>query len=145
MPSTRVKAIHDWPGKDQAFCVDAQPDGSQDVDSGHGTHTATSIVSGGNAQGVGRAAAYAAKLVFQSVEDYADVPWWLGDAYPSLFDYPGQIDRIRIYSIAYDVRDLLAAPPTIPLYRLSELHAYHRLARVVQRKSYIDVLGRGRI
>ena len=79
------------------------------------------------------------------VEDYADVPWWLGDAYPSLFDYPGQIDRIRIYSIAYDVRDLLAAPPTVPLYRLSELHAYHRLARVVQRKSYIDVLGRGRI
>ena len=46
------------------------------------------------------------------VEDYAEVPWWLGKAYPSLFEYPRQIDRVRIYSIAYDVRDLLAAPPT---------------------------------
>ena len=32
---------------------------------------------------------------------------------PSLFEYPRQIDRVRIYSIAYDVRDLLAAPPTV--------------------------------
>ena len=29
-------------------------------------------------------------------------------AYPSLFEYPRQIDRVRVYSIAYDVRDLLA-------------------------------------
>jgi len=41
-------------------------------------------------------------------------------------------------------RDLLAAPPTVPLYRLSELHAYHRLARVVEGKSYIDALLGGR-
>jgi hygromycin-B 7''-O-kinase len=78
-------------------------------------------------------------------EDYTDVPWWLGDAYPSLFEYPRQIDRVRLYSIAYDVRDLLASPPTVAPRHLPELHAYNRLQRVVQRKSYIDVLGRGRI
>jgi aminoglycoside phosphotransferase (APT) family kinase protein len=78
-------------------------------------------------------------------EDYLDVPWWLGEAYPSLFAYPKQIDRVRIYSIAYDVRDLLAAPPRVPPRQLPEWHAYHRLDRVVHRKSYIDVLGRGRI
>ena len=79
------------------------------------------------------------------VEDYDDVPWWLGQAYPSLFEYPRQIDRVRIYSIAYDVRDLLAAPPTVPPHQLPELHAHHRLERVVRRKSYIDALGRARI
>jgi hypothetical protein len=79
------------------------------------------------------------------VVDYAEVPWWLGAAYPSLFEYPSQIDRVRIYSIAYDVRDLLAAPPRVPPRHLPELHAYNRLERVVHRKSYIDVLGRGRI
>jgi hygromycin-B 7''-O-kinase len=79
------------------------------------------------------------------VEDYADVPWWLGEAYPTLFDYPNQIDRVRVYSIAYDVQDLLAAPPQVPPRDLPERHAYHRLDRVVHRKSYIDVLGRARL
>ena len=78
-------------------------------------------------------------------EDYADVPWWLGRAYPELFDYPRQIDRVRIYSIAFDVRDLLAAPPKLAPRHLPDRHAYHRLQRVAERKSYIDVLGRGRI
>lgn len=77
-------------------------------------------------------------------EDYTEVPWWLGQAYPQLFDYPSQLDRVRIYSIAYDVRDLLAAPPQCAPHHLPELHAYHRLARVVRRQSYLDVLGKGR-
>lgn len=78
-------------------------------------------------------------------EDYLEVPWWLGEAYPAMFAYPRQIDRVRVYSIAYDVRDLLVAPPTVSPRHLPPLHAYHRLDRVVSRKSYIDVLGRGRI
>jgi scyllo-inosamine 4-kinase len=78
-------------------------------------------------------------------EDYDDVPSWLGQAYPSLFAHPRQIDRMRIYSIAYDVRDLLASPPTVPPHQLPALHAYHRLAQVVHRKSYLDVLGASRI
>jgi aminoglycoside phosphotransferase len=78
-------------------------------------------------------------------EDYEEVPWWLAQAYPALFEYPRQIDRVRIYSIAYDVRDLLASPPQSAPRHLPELHAYHRLQRVIDRKSYIDVLGRGRV
>ncbi len=77
--------------------------------------------------------------------DYAEVPWWLGQAYPKLFDYPSQLDRVRVYSIAYDVRDLLTAPPQCAPRHLPDLHAYHRLTAVVRRKSYLDVLGRGRI
>jgi scyllo-inosamine 4-kinase len=78
-------------------------------------------------------------------EDYAEIPWWLARAYPALFDYPRQIDRVRVYSIAYDVRDLLTSPPQVPPRRLPELHAYHRLRRVVERESYIDDLARSRI
>jgi len=77
-------------------------------------------------------------------EDYVNVPWWLAECYPSLFDYPRQIDRVRIYSIAYDVSDLLASPPQASPRHLEDLHAYHRLQRVVERKSYLDTLGRGR-
>ena len=78
-------------------------------------------------------------------EDYAEIPWWLCKAYPELFHYPRQIDRVRVYSIAYDVRDLLANPPAAPPRQLSQMHAYHRLKRVLDKCSYIDVLGRGRI
>jgi scyllo-inosamine 4-kinase len=77
--------------------------------------------------------------------DYTEVPWWLGKAYPELFEFPRQIDRVRLYSIAYDVRDLLASPPQVSPHRLPDDHAYNRLLRIVRRKSYIDVLGRGRI
>lgn len=71
-------------------------------------------------------------------EDYADVPGWLAEDYPGLFAFPRQIDRMRVYSIAYDVRDLLAFPPSVGLQDLSPFHPYHRLARVVQRRSYLD-------
>lgn len=70
--------------------------------------------------------------------DYADVPEWLAESYPRLFAYPNQRDRLRVFSIAYEVRELLAFPPTSPARTLSPLHAYHRLARVVRRESYLD-------
>jgi len=76
------------------------------------------------------------------VQDYAEVPAWLTSAYPALFDHPRQFDRLRVYSIAYDTWDLLASPPQMALRQLGGLHAYHRLQRVVEHKSYIDVLGR---
>ncbi len=74
--------------------------------------------------------------------DYIEVPGSLAKAHPALFEHPRQIDRLRVYSIAYDVADLLAAPPSGPLRHLPELHAYRRLERVVEGKSYLDVLGR---
>lgn len=98
-----------------------------------------------------RCAAYPALHVAEAhvarthTEDYAEVPWYLARAYPQLFEYPRQIDRVRVYSIAYDIRDLLTSPPQGSPRLLPELHAYHRLQRVVERRSYIDILGRGRI
>jgi hygromycin-B 7''-O-kinase len=73
---------------------------------------------------------------------YSDIPWWLAEDHPALFDFARQIDRMRVYSIAYDVRELLQFPPSASPRRLSEYHPYHRLVRLVQRRSYLDDLGR---
>lgn len=71
-------------------------------------------------------------------EDYADVPAWLEEVYSRLFAYPRLGERLRVFAIAYEVRELLAYPPTAPVEKLNPLHAYHRLSRVVRGKSYLD-------
>ncbi|HYF45710.1 MAG TPA: aminoglycoside phosphotransferase family protein [Acidimicrobiales bacterium] len=73
-------------------------------------------------------------------EDYADVPRWLAEDYPELFAHPRLRDRLRVYSIAYDVRELLLDPPTRPVDELSHLHPYHRLADTVDGRGHIDLL-----
>lgn len=70
--------------------------------------------------------------------DYVEVPAWLAEAYPRLFAFPQQRDRLRVFSIAYEVRELLAYPPAASVAHLSPLHAYHRLARIVAGTSYLD-------
>lgn len=77
-------------------------------------------------------------------EDYRDVPWWLADDYPELFQFPGQFDRVRLFAIAYDVRDLLLQPPTEDVGQLSQHHAYHRLAATVDGTSYLNRLAEDR-
>jgi serine protease AprX len=71
IPASRIVDIFDWPGVSAKGCYNVSPDGSVDVDSGHGTHTAVSVLGGGDTSGVGKGTAPAAKLVFQSTEDYA--------------------------------------------------------------------------
>ena len=71
-------------------------------------------------------------------EDYTDVAWWLREDYPQLFAYPHAIDRLRLFAIAYDVRDLLAFPPELPPTKLPPEHAVNRLTRIVTRRSYLD-------
>ncbi|HEX6383565.1 MAG TPA: hypothetical protein VF177_02740, partial [Anaerolineae bacterium] len=53
IPSSRVAAIFDWPGVSTS-CYNAINDGAIDVDSGHGTHVAVSVLGDGGAGGVGR-------------------------------------------------------------------------------------------
>lgn len=72
LASTRITAIYDWPTASVRGCYRAFPDGPQDVDSGHGTHTALSVVSAGGPDGEGMGTAPAASLVFQAVEDYIE-------------------------------------------------------------------------
>lgn len=73
-------------------------------------------------------------------EDYADVPWWLAEEYPELFDVPDQLDRMRIYAIAFEVREVLLNPPQVPASELHPAHPYHRLQQVVDGMSHLDHL-----
>ena len=47
-------------------------DGAVDVDSGHGTHVAGSVLSDGGVNGEGRGVAPAARFVGQAVENFVD-------------------------------------------------------------------------
>lgn len=73
-------------------------------------------------------------------EDYAEVPWWLQEDYPELFSVPRQYDRLQLYSVAYDLRDLTMFPPQAPRHQLSEYHALNRLRRTVVGQSHLDLL-----
>jgi hygromycin-B 7''-O-kinase len=70
--------------------------------------------------------------------DYREVPWWLAEDYPELFDLPNQFDRVRLYAIAYDVRDLLLHPPQGPVGDLSQHHPYHRLSNTIAGTGYLS-------
>lgn len=71
-------------------------------------------------------------------DDYDDVPFWLRDDYPAMFDRPGQLDRLRAFAIGFDVRELLEQPPPAPLRELSEHHPLRRLARTASMTSHLD-------
>jgi hypothetical protein len=75
-------------------------------------------------------------------EDYRPVPWWLRDEYPELFSFPSQLDRMRIYSLAHDTRELLAHPPRVRSSELSPHHPFIRMRNLVDGRSYLDQLRR---
>jgi Ser/Thr protein kinase RdoA (MazF antagonist) len=75
-----------------------------------------------------------------NTEDYADVPTWLAEELPELFAADRLLDRLRVYSIAYDVRDLLENPPDRPVEDLDHLHPYHRLLGMLEGQSHLDRL-----
>jgi len=75
--------------------------------------------------------------------DYSQVPWWLAEAYPELFSVAGQLERVRLYAIAWDVKELLRYPPSGPVDDLHPAHPYHRLVRTLRGTSYLDEMQRG--
>ena len=72
--------------------------------------------------------------------DYAEVPWWLAEDYPELFEIPNELERMRIYGIAWDVKEMLQFPPRAELHHLPEAHPYHRLVRTLRGVGYLDEL-----
>jgi hygromycin-B 7''-O-kinase len=74
------------------------------------------------------------------VEDYAPVPWWLAEDYPELFAERDLLTRMQLYSIAYDVRELLLFPPVRPPRELSTYHPLNRLERTLRGTSYLHEL-----
>jgi hypothetical protein len=75
-------------------------------------------------------------------EDYLDVPNWLAESYPELFSFPRQLERVRIYSIAWDVRELLRFPPPADVGELHPDHPLRRLVRTLSGTSHLDAMHR---
>jgi aminoglycoside phosphotransferase len=73
-------------------------------------------------------------------EDYAEVPWWIAEEYPELFSFSNQYERMRLYAIAFDARELLLYPPHAKPAQLSEHAPHNRLDRIVHGRSYLDQL-----
>ncbi len=70
-------------------------------------------------------------------KDYAGIPTVLERCYPELWGCDGIVDRLVLYSIAYDVRALLRFPPKDHPSRLSEHHPVNRLRRTVAGTSHV--------
>jgi hypothetical protein len=70
-------------------------------------------------------------------DDYRQVPIWLRAAYPEVFSAPRLVDRLVVYSLAYDVRQLLQSPPTVPAADLPPHHPWNRIRRVVGHRTHI--------
>ena len=60
-------------------------------------------------------------------EDYAAIPDWLADDYPELFAVPRLRERLELYSLAFDLNELLQYPPRGETRELPRLHALNRL------------------
>lgn len=73
---------------------------------------------------------------------YEDVPFWFRDAYPELFASPKLFDRLRLFSIAFDVKDLLANPPHTSFGGLATHHPYRRLVDTIRGESHLDKLAK---
>ncbi len=71
LPASRIAAVFNWPGTPSTCFDSIVNDGARDVDSGHGTHVATTAVGAGSG-GVARGTAPGARLIFQALENWAE-------------------------------------------------------------------------
>lgn len=59
--------------------------------------------------------------------DYHDVPAWLIEDYPALFEHPRLAERLALFALAFEVQALTRTPPSGPRSTLGPLHPYNRL------------------
>jgi aminoglycoside phosphotransferase (APT) family kinase protein len=69
---------------------------------------------------------------------YEEVPAWLAEDYPALFAAHDLRARLRIYAIAFEVRQLLMLPPPPPVRLLDTSHPLPRLLNLLSGDSYLD-------
>ncbi|HFQ94661.1 MAG TPA: hypothetical protein ENK32_11660, partial [Anaerolineae bacterium] len=103
IPAGRIDAIQNFQGADSGGCYTVIGDGPQDVDSGHGTHTAVSVVGDGGSSGEGKGTAPAAHLVFQATEDYTEFTGFCSFFYTDGYYLLGlPDDLVDLYQPAYN-------------------------------------------
>ncbi|MDI6854858.1 MAG: S8 family serine peptidase [Deltaproteobacteria bacterium] len=101
----RVSAITNWKGSDYRSIFGGwkvKDDGPRDVNSGHGTHVALSVLGGGNTNGMGKGTAPSASLFFQAVENWVDFTGYYELIYQDGYYLMGIPDDIRkLFQEAY--------------------------------------------
>jgi hygromycin-B 7''-O-kinase len=70
-------------------------------------------------------------------EDFLAVPEWLYEAYPELFSHPALPERLELYSLAFDLHELLRFPPSGSTAQLPPLHAMNRLAATLDGRGHL--------
>lgn len=73
-------------------------------------------------------------------EDYRSVMRWLREGYPELFEVDDLADRLNLYSLSYDLRDLVMEPPRRPGEMLPPFHAVNRLRRLVDGRGMLQLI-----
>ena len=71
-------------------------------------------------------------------DQYRRVPAWLREDYPELFAHPRLADRLTVYGLAYDIRQVLLQPPLRPADDLPTYHPYNRVRRTVDGRSHLQ-------
>ena len=69
--------------------------------------------------------------------DYRSVPRWLREVYPELFAHPRLNERLALYCLSYDVRDLLLHRPAGPEADLGVNHPLRRIRRLMEGRSHL--------
>jgi len=72
-----------------------------------------------------------------AVEDFAAVPSWLANDYPELFSHPHLVDRLKMYSLAFDTAHAISTPVPQHRHSVSSLHPYNRLVALVSDGGYL--------
>lgn len=72
-------------------------------------------------------------------EDFSNVPQWLMEDLPELFDHERMYDRLRLFAFSYDLREL-ALDPRPPNGRGGPLHPYNRIRSMMNSGGYLHNL-----
>ena len=70
--------------------------------------------------------------------DYREVPGWLREDYPALFSHPRLGERLAVYGLAFDVRQLLLDGPTAPPDEIDPHHPFNRIRRLVDGRTHLQ-------
>ena len=70
-------------------------------------------------------------------DDYRSVPGWLRQAYPALFEHPRLNDRLALYCLSYDIRQLLVDPPARAGTEVSPPHPQNRIRALLEGRAHL--------
>jgi hygromycin-B 7''-O-kinase len=78
------------------------------------------------------------------VADYVEVPYWLAEYYPDLFAHEYVLERTMLYSLAYDIRDLVSdlqhEQITGSTRDLPDFHPHKRIEDLLRGRSHLHRL-----